>query len=39
VADYRNLIDDIAPLINDVQEARGLGWKRPYNSFLDPLLK
>jgi hypothetical protein len=39
VADYRALIEDVGPMITDVQKARGLDWKRPYNSYLDPLLK
>jgi|AmaraimetFIIA100_FD_contig_31_50890478_length_376_multi_2_in_0_out_0_2 hypothetical protein len=30
IADYRSLIEETAPLIDDVQKARGLGWKAPY---------
>jgi glycerate kinase len=30
VADYRALIEVTGPLIDDVQKARGFGWKAPY---------
>ncbi|MDH2352159.1 hypothetical protein QCM80_16010 [Bradyrhizobium sp. SSUT112] len=30
VADYRGLIEETAPLIDDVQKVRGFGWKAPY---------
>lgn len=30
IADYRRLIDEVIPLIDEVQKARGLGWKAPY---------
>lgn len=30
VADYRLLIEEAGPLIDDVRKARGFGWKTPY---------
>ena len=30
VSDYRVLIDEVGPLIDDIQGARGFGWKAPY---------
>lgn len=30
VADYRRLIEEVIPLIDDVQKARGSGWKAPH---------
>jgi hypothetical protein len=30
IADYRVLIEEAGPLIDDVQQARGFGWKAPY---------
>lgn len=29
VSDYRVLIDEVGPLIDDIQGARGFGWKAP----------
>ncbi|MCS3731116.1 hypothetical protein [Bradyrhizobium betae] len=30
IADYRSLIEEVIPLIDHVQKARGFGWKAPY---------
>jgi hypothetical protein len=35
IDDFRALIDEVGPLIDEVQMARGQGWKRPYNASLD----
>lgn len=30
VEDYRSLIEEVGPLIDEVQKARGFGWKAPF---------
>jgi hypothetical protein len=30
IADYRALIEDVIPLIDETQKARGFGWKAPF---------
>jgi hypothetical protein len=35
IDDFRALIEEVGPLIAEVQSSRGFGWKRPFNASLD----